>query len=42
MALVVYEHIWFEGNNAGLGKVPALDSDLDDDHRIQVALQISF
>jgi hypothetical protein len=39
---LVYEYTWFEKNNAGLGKVPALNSDLDDDHRIQVAMQISF
>ena len=42
LALLVYEYTWFEKNNAGLGKVPALNSDLDDDHRIQVAMQISF
>mgnify|MGYP000047134618 CR=1 FL=1 len=42
LALLVYEHIWFEENNGGLGKVPVTKADLDDDHRIQVAVQISF
>ncbi len=41
-ALLVYERIWFEENNGGLGKVPVAKADLDDDHRIQVAIQISF
>lgn len=42
LALLVYEHIWFEKNNGGLGKVPVEKADLEDDHRIQVAVQISF
>lgn len=42
LALLVYEHIWFEENNGGLGKVPVANADLEDDHRVQVAVQISF
>ncbi|MEW6440159.1 MAG: hypothetical protein AB1640_04415 [bacterium] len=42
MAILAYEHIWFEKNSAGVAAVPAADGNLDDDHRVQVALQIEF
>ena len=42
MLLLVYERIMYEENNAGLGKVPVLAKDKDDDWRVQTALQIKF
>jgi len=42
MALLVYERIFYEKNNGGLGAVPSPGKDLDDDWRVQGAVQMSF
>ena len=42
MALLVYERIMYDGNNGGLGKAPELNKNLNDDWRVQTAMQISF
>jgi len=42
MLLLVYEHVMYDDNSGGLGNVPSQDKNLDDDWRIQTALQISL
>ena len=42
MVLLAYERIYYEDNNGGVGKAPALNTALADDWRVQTALQMEF
>ncbi len=42
MAILVYEHISYDANNGGLGKVPVVNLRLRDESRIQTVVQIAF
>jgi hypothetical protein len=42
LAMLVYEHITYQDNNGGLGKVPSPGENLDDDWRVQTVLQIEI
>jgi hypothetical protein len=42
LAMLVYEHIMYQDNNGGLGKVPSAGKNLDDDWRVQTVLQIEI
>ncbi len=42
MVILVYERVMYDENNGGIGEVPVLGEDLEDDWRVQTALQIEF
>ena len=42
LALLVYEHVFYDANSGGLAAVPAAGKDLADDRRIQAVVQIEF